>query len=98
MRFTQRLILLPLFAAALGSAVATTGCAGPVYERYYDPYDQVQYRWNAGEEWGYRQWELQTHRQHVDFDRRSPTEQHQYWTSPNRRDQRRPDYSRARTR
>ncbi len=37
------------------------------------------YAWGPGEETYYVQWEHDTHRSHVDWDRRSDAEHNQYW-------------------
>jgi hypothetical protein len=76
MRVNHRMIGMAIFAAALASPVAMAGCAsrGP-----YDSYGQEYYGWNAGEDRYYRRWERETHRDHMNFNRRSPDEQRAYW-------------------
>lgn len=75
MRLSHRMIGMTLFAAALASSVAMTGCAS---HGFYDSYGHY-YRWNAGEDRYYRRWESETHRDHMDFNRRGPEEQRSYW-------------------
>jgi hypothetical protein len=66
-----------LSATALASASAMTGCAsGGVV---YDPYGHNYHRWNHGEDRFYRQWEITTHRNHMDFQRRSSGDRRAYW-------------------
>lgn len=42
------------------------------------PHREV-YAWGPGEQTYYVQWEHNTHRQHVDYERRSKDEQKAYW-------------------
>ena len=76
MRLNHGMFALVLSASALGSTVAITGCAGSgvVY-----PYGSNYRRWGPGEDRYYRRWEVQTHRSHIDFQRRSRGEQNAYW-------------------
>jgi hypothetical protein len=46
-----------------------TGCA---------PHREV-YAWTPGEQTYYVQWEQDSHRRHVDYERRSKSEQRAYW-------------------
>jgi hypothetical protein len=77
MRLNHGIIALMISASALASASAMTGCAsgGLVYDSYGHDY----YRWNRDENMFYRQWEIGTHRDHLEFQRRSPGDQHAYW-------------------
>jgi hypothetical protein len=70
----QRLAPL-MFAAILLSTVAITGCA----PRVYDPYHHDYHRWNHDEIVYYQRWENETHRQHVDFSKRSEGDKKEYW-------------------
>jgi hypothetical protein len=65
---------LMLFAAVV--ALATTGCGS---ELVYDPYWRDNHPWNAGENRWYRQWEIGSDRNHVDFPNRTPGDQLAYW-------------------
>jgi hypothetical protein len=76
MRLSHRLIGLTFFAAALASPVALTACASG---GFYDSSGREYYGWNAGEDRYYRRWELETHRDHLAFNRRSADEQRAYW-------------------
>jgi hypothetical protein len=71
-RFVPGLVL----AAALSAPFFTAGCA--VHARVYDPYYHDYHDWN-GETVYYSQWETETHRNHVDFNKRPRDEQKQYW-------------------
>jgi hypothetical protein len=82
MRLNHRIIGMMLSATALASASAMTGCASGGL--YYDSYGHDYHRWNRGEDRSYRLWETQTHRGHMDFNRRSVGEQHAYWGSRHR--------------
>jgi hypothetical protein len=77
MQLNSRVIALMVSAAVLATTSAMTGCAGGglVYDSYSDGY----YRWNHGEDRFYRRWEIETHRRHMDFGRRNPTDQGRYW-------------------
>ena len=76
MRLSHRMIGMTLFAAALASPMAMTACASG---GLYDSYGQEYYGWNAGEDRYYRRWEIETHRDHRAFNRRSSEEQRAYW-------------------
>jgi hypothetical protein len=69
------MIALMLFAAAL--AWPLTGCAGGGL--VYDPYRHDYHRWNSGENRVYRQWEMGSNLDHVDFPNRTPGDQLAYW-------------------
>jgi hypothetical protein len=73
------MMALMLSATALTSASAMTGCASGGL--FYDSYGHDYHRWNRGEDTNYRQWENQTHRNHMAFQSRSAEDQHAYWGS-----------------
>jgi hypothetical protein len=75
MRLHHGMIALIVSATAL--ALPMTGCAGGGV--VYDPYRHDYHQWNRGEDRYYRQWESSTHRNHMDFQRRSPGDQQTYW-------------------
>lgn len=76
MRLNHGMTTLMLSAILLASASAMTGCStGGVV---YDPYRQDYHQWNRGEDRLYRQWEVEGHRNHMDFQRRSPADQSAY--------------------
>jgi hypothetical protein len=65
-----------LLAAAIATAALATGCA--VHARYYDPYYH-DYHPVDGEVVYYGQWERETHRDHVDLNRRNDADRKEYW-------------------
>jgi len=68
-----------LILVASGFAVPmlmTTGCEGRV--RVYDPYYGDYHVW-SGETVYYGRWEHDTHRDHMDFNRRSDADKKAYW-------------------
>ena len=66
-----------LLAAAMASAVFTTGCT--VHAGYYnDPYYHDRHPVD-GEVVYYGQWETETHREHRDLKVRNKAEQKEYW-------------------
>ena len=73
--FFRRLAPL-LLAAAIAVPVVSNGCAARV--RVYDPYYHDYHTW-AAEEPYYSQWEHDTHRDHVEFAKRSKEDQKAYW-------------------
>jgi hypothetical protein len=77
MRLNYRMIALTLSATVLASASAMTACAGG--QLVYDPYLQDYHQWDRGENRYYRQWEIGTHRNHMNFTRRSVGDQRAYW-------------------
>jgi hypothetical protein len=77
MRLNHRLIGLLLAAAALASLLMIPGCAGG--SLVYDPYRRDYHRWDQGEVGFYQQWEVGSHRIHMDFNRRSAADQNAYW-------------------
>ena len=76
MRLNSAILALTLSSTALASASMTACAAGDVV---FDPYRQDYHRWNRLEDRSYRQWEIDTHRAHVSFTRRSAGEQQAYW-------------------
>jgi len=77
MGLNHGMIALALSATVLASASAMTGCAGGGV--VYDPYRHDYYRWNYDENRFYQEWEIVTHRVHMDFNRRSAGDQRAYW-------------------
>ena len=71
------LFALMLSFSTLASASAMTGCAGS--RLVYDPYWRENHPWNHDEEAYYRQWELGSGRDHMDFATRGPADQNAYW-------------------
>jgi hypothetical protein len=76
MRSLLRFTTLFVFAAVLTAPVAMTGCAAHV--RVYDPYYHDYHDWNH-ETVYYNRWEVETHRSHEDFNKRSSADQKEYW-------------------
>jgi hypothetical protein len=76
MRLRHQLVSPLVIAALVATPVATSACAG---HRVYDPYHGDYHRWNRSEDGRYRQWEGETRRSHVDFDRRPADEQRAYF-------------------
>jgi hypothetical protein len=76
MRSFNRVISSILLAPTLGVVVQCTGCVG--HAGYYDPYYH-DYHPRGGEVAYYSQWEHDTHRDHVDLNKRSKDEQKEYW-------------------
>jgi hypothetical protein len=66
-----------MLAAVLISPAVIFGCAEHV--RYYDAEYHDYHTWDHNEIVYYQRWEAETHRQHVDFDRRSDEEKKEYW-------------------
>jgi|HubBroStandDraft_3_1064219.scaffolds.fasta_scaffold855788_1 hypothetical protein len=56
-----------LLTAILAMPLLTTGCAHHVYV------------WGPGESPYYSRWEVETHRDHVEWEQRNATDQHAYW-------------------
>jgi hypothetical protein len=65
-----------LFAAILATALFSVGCEAHV--RVYDPYYHDYHDW-APEQPYYSQWEVQTHRNHMDFNKRSDADKKAYF-------------------
>jgi hypothetical protein len=66
-------------AIALSAPVFIGGCSSGPY-RTYDPYYNDYHVWNNDEVVYYNRWEHDTHRSHVDFRKRKPDEQKEYFT------------------
>jgi hypothetical protein len=64
-----------LLAAIVSTAALNTGCAA---HAYYDPYYH-DYHPVEGEAVYYSQWERDTHRDHVDLNKRNDADKKQYW-------------------
>lgn len=64
-------------AAAFASTLLMSGCA--VHARVYDPYYH-DYHARDHETVYYNQWEHDSHRDHVDFNKRSDADKKDYWT------------------
>jgi hypothetical protein len=65
-----------LLAAVLAAPVLNTGCTAHV--RVYDPYYHDYHAWD-GEVTYYAQWEHDTHRDHMDFNKRNDDDKKAYW-------------------
>lgn len=76
MRFRVQLVTPLMIAAVLAAPVAFGGCRAAVV---YDPFYSDSHRWDHDEDVRYRQWEVETHREHAEFARRAAAEQHEYW-------------------
>ncbi len=76
MRSILRRFAPMLFAAAIAIPVLCNGCAARV--RVYDPYYHDYHVW-AAETPYYTQWEHDTHRDHMDFAKRSDADKKAYW-------------------
>ena len=77
MRALLRSLAPLLLLIALSSPFLLAGCAGSV--SYYDPYYHDYHRWNNHEMVYYSQWEHDTHRDHMDFDKRNDADKKAYW-------------------
>ena len=71
-----RKFTLILAAAAFAMPLLTTGCSAGV--RVYDPYYGDYHVW-SGETVYYGRWEHDTHREHMDFNKRSDADKKAYW-------------------
>ena len=78
MRLNHRVIAVMLSATVLAPVSAITACAGG--GTTYDPYRYDYRRWNHDEDRFYQEWEIETHRHHLDFNRRSAGDQRAYWS------------------
>ena len=65
-----------LLATAISLPMFCGGCEAHV--GVYDPYYHDHHVW-AAEEPYYTQWEVNTHRDHVEFAKRTPADQKEYW-------------------
>jgi len=77
----MRSLLLRCFTSFLLTTVfavplASSGCAARV--DVYDPYYHDRHVW-AAEEPYYSRWETETHRDHMDFNKRNEADQKAYW-------------------
>jgi hypothetical protein len=78
MRLRQQLATRLTIAALLTAPLAFGACSR---NRVYDPYYGDYHGWNSREDGFYRQWEVDTHRPHMAFDRRPAEEQHAYFNT-----------------
>ncbi|MGB6742509.1 MAG: hypothetical protein WBE38_02545 [Terracidiphilus sp.] len=76
MRLLSRNLAPFLLAAVCATPVFMAGCA--VHARVYDPYYHDYHPW-GGETVYYQQWETNTHRDHMDFNKRNAADQKEYW-------------------
>jgi hypothetical protein len=68
-----------LCIAALVAVPFTLGACSSTPNRVHDPYYNDTHPWTRDEDRFYRRWEGETHRQHVEFERRPTEEQHAYF-------------------
>lgn len=82
MRFLSRHLMTLGMVAVFTIPAAITGCAARVDTGYrvYDPYYSDYHVFDNNEIAYYSRWETDTHRNHVDFRKRKPDEQKEYWT------------------
>jgi hypothetical protein len=73
----RRYLTSLLLAATLVSPVVFSGCAARV--RYYDADHHDYHYWDNAEIGYYQRWEVETHRDHRDFAKRSDDEKREYW-------------------
>jgi hypothetical protein len=66
-----------LAAALVASLVVFSGCAAR--GRVYDDEHRDYHYWNNDEVVYYQRWEVETHRDHRDFNRRRDDERREYW-------------------
>jgi hypothetical protein len=66
-----------VLAAVMISPVVIEGCA--THARVYDAEYHDYHVWDDREAVYYQRWEVETHREHRDFDRRSDEEKREYW-------------------
>jgi hypothetical protein len=76
---THRAIASLLFAGALFVPVVFSGCAAHASYRVYDSGHEDYHVWDGNEGVYYQRWEVETHRDHRDFNRRNGDEQKEYW-------------------
>ena len=79
MRKLTRTLSMFALTIALSAPILIAGCSGGGY-RTYDPYYNDYHVWNNDEVVYYNRWEHNTHRDHVDFRKRKPDDQKEYWT------------------
>lgn len=77
-RWLRHSLNLVLSTAALGTVIATTGCAEHRY-RTYDPYYNDYHRWNGDEDAYYRRWTAERHYQYVEYNKLEKERQKEYW-------------------
>ena len=77
MRNFHRTLSILAFTAALSAPALIAGCNDGY--RAYDPYYNDYHVWNDREVVYYNNWEHDTHRNHVDYRKRKPEEQKEYW-------------------
>ena len=77
MNSIERWSVAILSAAVITSPALVAGCSGRV--QIYDSYHRDYHPWNHHEAVLYSQWEDQNHHAHVEFNARTPEEQHAYW-------------------
>jgi tRNA(Phe) wybutosine-synthesizing methylase Tyw3 len=73
----RRYFAAVVLALALATPVMISGCEGRV--RVYDAEYRDYHVWNGHERVYYQRWEVENHRNHMDFDRRSEEEKREYW-------------------
>ena len=73
----QHWFFASLMAAAIFSPALLSGCQARVH--VYDSYHRDFHAWSGGEARYYSRWEDDTHRDHVDFAKRDPADQQNYW-------------------
>jgi hypothetical protein len=78
MRTLNRTLSILALTTALSAPILIGGCGGGGY-RTYDPYYNDYHVWNNDEVVYYNNWEHDTHRNHVDYRKRKPDEQKEYW-------------------
>ena len=69
-----------LLLATVATPVVMSGCSARAGYTTYDPYYNDYHRWDPDEVTFYSRWEVDTHRDHRDFDKRSDDEKKEYWT------------------
>lgn len=80
MRTFSRALTTLALTMTLAAPFLIAGCSARVGYRSYDPYYNDYHTWDHSEVTYYTQWETNTHREHKDFQKRSPDEQKEYWT------------------
>jgi hypothetical protein len=75
----HRYVTCVFLAAALFAPVMFSGCAARASYRVYDPGHEDFHVWGSNEGVYYQRWEVETHRDHRDFDKRNSDEQKEYW-------------------
>lgn len=84
MRHGHGAVTLPVMVLYVGLMLGAA-CAPP--PRYYDAAYGDYHTWNQPEVGFYAQWEVETHRPHQDFGKRSAGEQKEYFTWRHNHDQ-----------